>query len=417
MSQRVVKEMANIDDLIEYHDEEHNLDFKGAQYPKEKHADLIKDLIAMANADTNDGCYIIIGVIRNSEGQKELRGINREYFIDDAVYQQLIRENVEPDVNFEYILHEYAGKCFGVFRIGKCDDKPYIMKKDYKKLKTGDSWIRKGTHQPRMIRRDFDAIYEQKMASIGFNGHVEILFEENESDNITIPTARKFTFPSEREAKKIRRTIERKKNPDTQKPEIPSISAISGLDDILYTIYGAKPYHKRTLEELEENLENVRRDFTDEDEYFRFEKNGYKLNIILHNKGEQYIEDGEIRVHIPKVEGLFVAPRVAEEPNRDPYGYNIHIYPEFPSKYPEITESETYTVIMESVGNIKHHIPILAFEEPIRVFFSNSLSGKSIEIKCEIFGRNLRKPITKILEIHLMAPIHADDKDRIHSIL
>ena len=68
---------------------------------------------------------------------------------------------------------------------------------------------------------------------------------------------------------------------------------------------------------------------------------------------------------------------------------------------------------MESVGDIKHHIPILAFEEPVRIFFNNSLSGESIEIKCEIFGKNLKKPITKILKVHLKAPIQAEDKDDI----
>ena len=90
--------MANIDDLIEYYDESLNLDFKGSQYPREKHADLIKDIIAMANADTNDERYIIIGVIYNKEGRKELRGISRADFIDDAVYQELIQNNVEPDI-------------------------------------------------------------------------------------------------------------------------------------------------------------------------------------------------------------------------------------------------------------------------------------------------------------------------------
>ncbi len=404
--------MTNIDDLIEYNDENLNLDFKGAQYTRDKHADLIKDIIAMANADTNDECYIIIGVIRNDEGQKELRGIDREKFIDDANYQQLIRENVEPDVTFEYFLHEYDGKCFGVFRIGNCDDKPYMMRKDYKALKKGDSWIRKGSHQPRMIRRDFDAIYERKMASIGFNGDIEILFEENKSDSITIPTAGEFTLPSEREAKEIRRVIEEKKNPSMKKLTILDLYYSSGLDTF-YALQGGKPYHKRTLEELEENLKNVSKDFAADDAYFCFEENGYKFNIILHNMGEQYIEDGRIRVHIPKVDGLLVAPNVTVEPYRDSYGFNTFIYPEFRSKYPEVTESEKYTVITEEVGDIKHHIPISAFGEPVRIFFNSSLQGESIEIVCEILGKNLKKPITKIIKIHLKAPIQADDKDNI----
>jgi hypothetical protein len=408
----VVEGMANIDDLIEYYDENLNLDFKGSQYTRDEHADLIKDIIAMANADTNDECYIIIGVIHNNGGQKELRGISREGFIDDAVYQQLIRENVEPDIKFEYSLYEYAGKCFGVFKIGNCDDKPYMMKKEYNKLKKGDSWIRKGTHQPRMIRRDFDAIYERKLVSIGFNGDIEILFEENESDSITVPTVGEFTLPSEREARSILRAIEEKKNPSAKKPTILDLYYSSGLD-LPYALTGIKPYHKRTLEELEENLRNVSKDFAADDAYFRFEENGYKFNIILHNKGEQYIEDGRIRVHIPKVDGLLVAPEVTVEPYRDSYGFNTFIYPEFRSKYPEVIESEKYTVIMESVGDIKHHSPILAFEEPVRIFFNSSLQGESIEIECEIFGKNLKKPITKILNVHLKAPIQADDKDDI----
>jgi len=399
--------MANIDDLIEYYDENLNLDFKGSQYMRGKHADLIKDIIAMANADTNDECYIIIGVIHNNGGQKELRGINREGFIDDAVYQQLIRENVEPDIKFEYILYEYTGKCFGVFKIGNCDDKPYMMKKDYNSLKKGDSWIRKGSHQPRMIRRDLDAIYERKMVSIGFTGHVEILFEENGSDSITIPTAGMFTLPSEVEARRIRRAIEEKKNPSLKKPTILDFYGIS-VPDLSYALMGIKPYHERTLEELEENLKNVSKNFATDDAYSLFEENGYKLNITLHNKGEQYVEDGEIHVHIPKIDGLLVAPRVTEEPNHDPYSIYL---PQDHSKYPTVTKSEKYVIIKEFVGDIKHHLPISAFEEPVRIFFDSTLQGEFIEIKCELFGKNLKKPITKILRIYLAAPIQADDKD------
>ena len=402
--------MANIDDLIEYYDESLNLDFKGSQYPREKHADLIKDIIAMANADTNDERYIIIGVIYNKEGRKELRGISRADFIDDAVYQELIQNNVEPDIKFEYSLYEYSGKCFGVFKIGNCDDKPYMMKKDYNPLKKGDSWIRKGSHQPRMIRRDFDAIYERKMALIGFTGHVEILFEENESDSITIHTAGEVTLPSEAEAGRIRRAIEEKKNPSLKKPTRLDLYGISSIS-LSYALMGTEPYHQRTLEELEESLKNVSKNFATDDAYFLFEENGYKFNIILHNKGEQYIEDGEIHVHIPKIDGLLVASEVPEEPNHNPFSLKIPNYSQYHPHYPIVARSKMDIIIEEAVGDIKHHIPILAFEEPIRMFFSNSLSGESIEMKCKIFGKNLKKPITKILKIRLNAPIQEEGKD------
>ncbi len=180
------------------------------------------------------------------------------------------------------------------------------------------------------------------------------------------------------------------------------------VPDLSYALTRIKPYHERTLEELEENLKNVSRNFAVDDAYFLFEENGHRLNITLYNKGEQYVEDGEIHVHIPKVDGLLVAPRVTEEPNHNPYSICL---PQDRSKYPTVTKSEKYVIIEEFVGDIKHHLPILAFEEPVRIFFDSTLQGEFIEIKCELFGKNLKKPITKALKVYLAAPTQADDND------
>ncbi|WP_342678770.1 ATP-binding protein [Methanofollis sp. UBA420] len=396
--------MTNIDDLIEFDNENRNLDFKGAQYIKENHEDFIKDLISMANAETNDERYIVIGIVQGNEGEKELRGIEKKDFIDDAVYQQLIRENVEPDINFEYFLHEYNRKYFGVFRIENCTDKPYMMKKDYRRLKKGDSWIRKGSHQPRMVRRDLDNIYEQKTVSIGFNGPVEVLFEENRSPRISIPTAGEFILPSERKAKNIHQAIEEKKNPIMKKPTLSYLDGLTNLN-AYNLLAGIKPYSERTLEELEENLKSVKEDFADDDIYFCFEEIGYKLNLVIENKGEQYIEDGQIHVWIPKEDGLLVASKVPNKPNKNPFlHYEDLINAANGPRYPRVTEFENYIVVKRSVGNIKHHIPIIAFEKPVRIFFSNVLTGKSIEIICEIFGKNLKKSLLKTLIIDLIEP-------------
>lgn len=395
--------MGNIDELLEYGNESLNLDFKGAQYKKEKHEEFIKDIVSMANADTNDERYIIIGVKYTSEMEKELQGIDKKDFIDDAVYQQIIRENVEPDINFEYLLYEYENKFFGVFRIENCTDKPYLMKKEYKRLEKGDSWIRKGTHQPRMIRRDFDNIYEQKMALIGFNGPVDIFFEENMLDDIIIHTAGDIILPSEQNAKSIRQAIAQKKNPIAEKQTLSGLDRIS--DIALYGNFGIKPYSVRTLEELEENLNDVKKDFAEDDAYFLFEEKGYRLNLFIENRGEEYIEDGQIHVYVPKVDGLRVASRVTEKPERDSFRISAPvIYSTDGPRYPIITESDKYIVIKRYFKNIKHHIPIPAFEIPVRIFFSNKLDNTPIELKCEIFGKNLKKPLSKLLKIHLRAP-------------
>jgi hypothetical protein len=108
---------------------------------------------------------------------------------------------------------------------------------------------------------------------------------------------------------------------------------------------------------------------------------------------------------------LLVASEVPEEPDRSPFSLTIPTYSQYHPHYPIVTRSKMNIIIEESVGDIKHHIPILAFEEPVRMFFSNSLSGESIEMECKIFGKNLKKPITEILKIHLKAPIQEEGKD------
>ena len=59
--------MTNLDELVRYENENTDLDFKGTQYMKKQHEALIKDIMSMANADTENDRYII----SSSESSKE----------------------------------------------------------------------------------------------------------------------------------------------------------------------------------------------------------------------------------------------------------------------------------------------------------------------------------------------------------
>ncbi len=114
--------MTNINDLTLYENENTALDFKKSQYQKVKFPDLIKDIMAMANAKVSTDRYIIVGVLHQSNENRDLLGIGEE-FIESAIYHQLIRENIEPEIHFEYVHHPFGGKLFGIFRIFACDDR------------------------------------------------------------------------------------------------------------------------------------------------------------------------------------------------------------------------------------------------------------------------------------------------------
>ena len=130
-------------DLIQYENEKTGLDFKAVVYKADKFDDLLKDIMAMANAALEEDRYIVVGVKHYPNSERAFLGV--EEFMDDATYYQLVHSNIEPDIQFEYFHVEVEDKKVGVFRIYHCDNQPYLMKKDTKNLRRGDGFIRKGT--------------------------------------------------------------------------------------------------------------------------------------------------------------------------------------------------------------------------------------------------------------------------------
>jgi len=123
--------MVNFDDLIKYENENTSLDFKETQYKKEQHEAIIKDLMSKAKDDVENDRYIIIGVNDKSPGDREIVHIEKGDFINSAIYQQIIRENIEPDIELDYFSCEYEGKLLGILKIFSCFDQPYVMKLDF----------------------------------------------------------------------------------------------------------------------------------------------------------------------------------------------------------------------------------------------------------------------------------------------
>ena len=153
----------NLDDLIEYESENTSLDFKVEEYGKNNY-ELIKDVMSMANAHTNEKKYIVVGVKDNPNEDREIIGLKN--ISDQAILENIIQENIEPIVYFKYYKYEFKGKMLGIIEIGDNRNRPYMMKKDNASLKKGDSWIRKGSRQSRVVREDIDKMIQERLSYI-----------------------------------------------------------------------------------------------------------------------------------------------------------------------------------------------------------------------------------------------------------
>ncbi len=124
------------------------LDFKSKQYPfrnarNEEKKELLKDIIAFANAWRRAAAFILVGVEECPAGPAKVTGIAES--IDDADIQQFINSKTNKPIDFLYYEMELDGRTVGVFDIPVQKGRPYYLKKAYAGLAADTVYIRRGS--------------------------------------------------------------------------------------------------------------------------------------------------------------------------------------------------------------------------------------------------------------------------------
>ncbi|WP_157796524.1 AlbA family DNA-binding domain-containing protein [Bacillus sp. FJAT-45037] len=387
--------MSNLDLLIKYEREGTRLDFKKEQYIKEKYQDLIKDIMAMANAPIEGRRHIIIGVKDKPDGTKDYFSLNRDEIVDQATFQQIIRENVEPSIDFSYFTHEMDGNLFGVIEIEQCTNPPCMMRKDYKGLKKGECFIRKGSQQERMTRSDLDEMLKHK-EKVQFDNKILIGFNKNLDSKISVDAVEELHFPSDKAKDKIEGIIEGRELIGEDNTNALSMLAKLGMN--YSNIMGNAPYEQRSTEELKKDLKSLKETYMDEDFYYIGEELSEKINLTLRNEGNQYLEDVSIDLRIP-ARGIMVMDKIHQKPSND---YLMTVGGQyFPSSYPNVIEKGDMYIIEDEIGQLKHQQDTITFNEDIRVFFTPESKSELIKITYIIYAKNLPNPISGELTIEV----------------
>lgn len=135
-----------IDKLL-YEDEGTILDFKRDPYPFEgatddQKSELLKDVIAFANAWRRIDAYILIGIQEVKGGRSNVVGITDH--VDEAKIQQFVNSKTNKPVDFSYHAFTFEGKQIGIVKI-PIQDRPIFLVKDYGKLKRDIVYLRRGS--------------------------------------------------------------------------------------------------------------------------------------------------------------------------------------------------------------------------------------------------------------------------------
>lgn len=132
---------------LRYKSEGTDIDFKSAQYrfiggSENDKAEMLKDILAMANAWRDGPGYILLGLKDRRPHPAEVVGISES--IDDAKVQQFVHGKVKPKLTFRYEEHLYEGKTVGVITIPK-QKRAFYLAHAYGKLKSNVVYVRRGS--------------------------------------------------------------------------------------------------------------------------------------------------------------------------------------------------------------------------------------------------------------------------------
>jgi len=134
-------------DALLYRGESEMLDFKVDQYAfagaqDHEQSELLKDILAFANAWRDSDAYILIGVQENPGGKAIVQGISTH--LEDHALQQFVNSKTQRPVSFRYEALQIEGKQCGVIHI-PVQERPLFLRKDFSKLKAEIVYIRRGS--------------------------------------------------------------------------------------------------------------------------------------------------------------------------------------------------------------------------------------------------------------------------------
>jgi schlafen family protein len=346
----------------------------------------LRDVVAMANASVEGRRYIITGVEIDEKGQKTVHGVSRDDFSGKPAYQSLVTDFIEPPVRVKYQHVSLGGKVVGVYEIGNCQDRPYMMRMDQsEKLRRGDAYIRREDTCTKMGRRQLQELFERKFRDAVSGDQIEIGFPgEIIHKDFRIPTVNLSKLPSALAGAKLNQLID----VQSQKRNTGSTTVIARLTHA--RLFGSDdPYEVRTPTELMDEIRQIERKHHIEDEHFLFERHGKPLQLVVLNQGDEAIEDASLTLVLPRHEAFYVANRL---PRKMANGELVERGSAELADYPAVNIKDDLIHISTTLGDIPPQEPVKVYSTPVRICVGSALEGRKVGIRYSLFSRNLRKP-------------------------
>jgi hypothetical protein len=346
----------------------------------------LRDVLALANASVDGPRYIVTGIGYDDNGSKRARNIGREDFSGKPSYQSIVADYIEPPLRVKYQPVTVDGKRVGVYEIADSQDKPYMMRIDYsERLRRGDAYVRVDTSTIKLGRRQLQEMFERKFREAVSHESVEVGFPgEIIHKELRLPTVDLSALPSAMAASKIKQMLDiRRKFSNTG-----STTVMARLNHA--RLFGSdRPYEDRSAADLMREAAEIRHKYRTEDDYFLYEENVQKMQVVVFNQGSEAIENATLSLILPNHNSFYVAselPKISKENQWFDRG------PAARAAYPAVNLRDDSIHVASSLGLLPTDAPVQVFETPLRVCVGQELKGRKLGIRYVLNGSNLRGP-------------------------
>lgn len=360
--------------------------FRATAYGTAGAREFLRDVIAMANAAVEGTRYIIVGADYDKRGRKTVTQVDGDDFTGKPSYQALANEFIEPPVRIRYQPVMLDGKRLGVYEIGDCQDRPYMMRIDHSEsLRRGDAYVRTKNAAAKMGRRQLQALFEQKFREsvsaasieIGFPG--DIIHKDHK-----MPTCDLSELPSLVAGAKLGQLIKIKSG----RTSSGSTTMVARLTHA--RLFGSdSPYMDKTSDELAAEMQQIERQYRNQDEQYLYEDNGEKMQIVVYNQGDELIHDASLSLIMPNHTAFYVASHLPKIAKDDKF---LDRSPAEQSDYPSVSLTDDAVQVSEKLGDIPPGEVVEVFDSPLRLCIGNDLKGRKFGIQYSLFAQNLRAP-------------------------
>ena len=360
--------------------------FRSHAYGNDGIRAFLRDVLALANASVEGSRYIVVGVDFDARGRKQKHAVAEDDFSGKPSYQALANEYIEPPVRLRYKPVSFDGTRVGVFEIGDCQDRPYMMRVDFdERLRRGDAYKRVNNAAVKMGRRQLMELFERKFRDAVSAGDIELGFPgEIIHKELTMATCDLSQMPSALASQKLEEML-----------RIRNMSRSSGSTTMVARLtharlYGTEdPYEHRSPEEIAAELAEIRNKYRHQDSNFLFHERAQELQLVAYNQGEDALVDASLSLALPNHSSFYVADTLPPRLINDRF---VERSPDEIARYPAVSLKDNAVQVSCSIGDIPAGEPIEVFRTPLRLCVGAELGGRRFGIRYALHAQNLRAP-------------------------